>query len=263
VRNLPFAAFSVAACIALSACTTGSSNTAIPPTPSNPAPVIAANNVAANDAGDALGGGHHWDIESVQAQRIGPPGTAYTEIVVSTVFELTGVLNNGVPDNAAFAALPAAGTCAAGCGALGATALTGFILIDVDGSAATGTTDSNCAANGTYPGVDFFVDIGRLTPMLADGNPPVNTAAVGIFGTQVGEATISGAGNVVNVTIKIANIGGSSSGPFNVGVEWGNGFGSLTSDCAPNAGYFADSVGRHPLSLGTSAAPGISGFTTR
>ncbi len=250
MRNLSFMALSIAACIVLFACTTSSNNTVLPPAPSNPAPVIASNAVAANDAGDTLGVAKHWDIQTVQAQRIGPPGSTYTEIVVSIAFEKQ-TPNDGVADNTAFGSLPAPGTLATT-----ASQLAGYILIDIDGNIATGLA-FGCPGSASFGGVDFFVDFGENKPMLADGNAPVESTVP--FGTQVGEAQISGGGNVVNATVKIANIGGSSSGPFNVGTAWGNGL-SL-SDCAPNAGYMADSVGRVPLSLGTSAAPGdLSGW---
>ncbi len=233
MRNLSFMAFSVAACIVLFACTTSSNNTVLPPAPSNPAPVVATNTVAANDAGDTFGVAKHWDIQSFQAQRIGPPGTTYTEIVVSTAFEQQNP-NDGVADSTAFGSLPAAGALGSG-----ANGLRGFIVIDIDGNAATGSTFVGfCGSNpGTYPGVDFFVDMGYFNPRLADGNAGVYSAIP--FGNQVGEASITGGGNVVNVTVKIANIGGSSSGPFNIAEVWGNGI-SISSDCAPNAGFLAD-----------------------
>jgi hypothetical protein len=115
--------------------------------------------------------------------------------------------------------------------------LCGQIEIDIDNNAATGSLVSYCGVNGTYPGVDFTVDIGTLTPINADGTAEIFSNATGFLATPVGEATITGTagGSVVNVFIPIALIGGSSGGPFNVGSVFGNSAGPNV--CAASNGY--------------------------
>jgi hypothetical protein len=235
VRNLSFMALSVAAAfIVLAACTTGSSNTALPPAPSNPAPVVASSAAPFGDAADV----GPPDVASIQAQRIGPPGAAYTEVVVSLTFEKP---NPSTPppeiaDNSAFAKFPAAGTSCI-------TALGPEYCGEIEINTGIASISGFCNLN-----VDFVVDLGTIAAIGADGKAKVFSNATGFEGAMTGEAAISGGGNVVNVYIPISAIGGNGAGPFNVDAAIGNNAGP--TDCSPGSGYMLDSIGGRTLSVG-------------
>ncbi len=234
VRNLSFLAFAFAACVVLFACTTTSTNTAVPAAPSNPAPVVASSAAPFGDAGDV----GPPDVASIQSQRIGPPGATYTELVVSLSFEKPNPSTPPpeIPDNSAFGKLPAAGT---SCISVLTPEYCGQIEIN------TGIASISGICN---PNVDFTVDLGTISAIGADGKAPVFSNATGFEGAMTGEAAIGGGGNVVNITIPISAIGGSSSGPFNVDAAIGNNIGP--TDCSPGSGYMADSIGDRTLSVG-------------
>jgi hypothetical protein len=71
------------------------------------------------------------------------------------------------------------------------------------------------------------------TSRLADGNfAIINTGSL----AQVGEATVSGSGNSVTITIQLSVLGGASGGGTMI-MEAGNAFGAAqnATDCAPDS----------------------------
>jgi len=225
VRRFITPALSLFAGFALFACSSTGSTT-LPAAPTIPAPVVGSSSTVSPLQGVA----YQWDISTLQSQRIGPPGSTYTELVVSAAF-----VNAGMPDTTAFPNLPPPGsTCTL------TTQLCGQIEIDTDNNPATGVIVNYCGVNGTWPGVDYTVDIGTINPMNADGTAEIFSNATGFEATPVGEATLSSGagGSVVNVFIPIALIGGASGGPFNVGSAFGNSGGPTV--CAASNGYIPD-----------------------
>jgi len=241
VRRFITPALSLFACVVLFACSS-TGNTTLPAAPAIPAPVIGQYTVAAGDPGDGgppNAAGYTWDISSIVANRIGPPGGTYTEIVVSTAFEHP----DGVADGTAGGSLTPAGGPDCVVSASNAV-LCGQIYIDTDGNPATGNNVTICGANGSYPGTDYVVDVGADAPLNGTGQAPVFASTGGVLESmQVGYATVtvSQGGSGVNVFIPISLIGGSANGPFNVGVAWGTA--GFANDCAANTGFIPDFLG--------------------
>jgi hypothetical protein len=181
---------------------------------SNPgvAPVNTTTNIAVAD-GEPVppAGGTIWDLTQVTTSRTG--GATYTTLAVTLTFMQANPL----------ASLLAPGTgFASGNGA----SLILAIGLDSDNNTATGAT-ANC--NGPYPGIDFLVD---GTSRLADGNFPIRNAT---SLTQVGEATVTGSGSSITITIQLSVLSSASGGGLIA--EVGNVFGGSTSgtDCAPDS----------------------------
>ncbi|HME81315.1 MAG TPA: hypothetical protein VKF82_04495 [Candidatus Eremiobacteraceae bacterium] len=234
MRRLITPVFWLIASVALFACSS-TGNTTLPAAPAIPAPVVGSSSTVSPVQGVV----YQWDVSTLQSQRIGPPGAAYTELVVSGAFVQFSGPNAGQPDDTAFPSLPPAGsTCTL------TTQLCGQIEIDIDNNPATGALVGYCGVNGTWPGVDYTVDLGTISPINADGTAEIFSNATGFEATPVGEATITGGagGSVVNVFIPISLIGGASGGPFNVGSAFGNVAGPTV--CAASNGYIPDV--KHP-----------------
>jgi hypothetical protein len=202
--RLTLFAFAVAA---LAACS--SSTTATP----GVAPVNTTTNIAVAD-GEPVppAGGTIWDLTQMTTSRTG--GATYTTLAVTLTFMQANPL----------ASLLAPGTgFASGNGA----SLILAIGLDSDNNTATG---SNAVCNGiNYPGMDFLVD---GTSRLADGNFPIRNAT---SLTQVGEATVTGSGSSITITIQLSVLSSASGGGLIA--EVGNVFGGSTSgtDCAPDS----------------------------
>ncbi len=193
-------------------CQQGGSGPPPPPTPINA--------TIADPIGDICGAGcldgpatgsTIYDITGATSSRTGASGT-YTTISVTVTFVQPVVI-------------PAPGGAPDGPGA----DLIAQVYFEIDNNPNDGSNFAYCGANGTYDGVDYYVD---ASTRLADGNYPIDILPAG---TKTGEADVLTNGDSIIFTLPISAIGNNPTGPFNLGMTVGNS--QTPSDCAANSGF--------------------------
>jgi hypothetical protein len=211
---------SLLAAISLAACSGGSgtdnsSGLAIPP-----------HNIVSTSVdpvGDAIAAaGVAWDITQVQTTLVeGPFRNEYLTLQVAVTFSQD-----------VSAALPPPGQ-----PLIGHPERLGVeILLNTDGSDATGLSEAACSASPSVTGIDAFVDSGAYGGRNLDGSFAILDTA----GLKRDDAPVSVTGHTVTYSINLAAWGSPSTGiqKTKVLAIAFNGFGEsgIETDCAPNSG---------------------------
>ncbi len=208
-------------CIALAACGGGTNSSndtsalAIPPHN-----IVVTQTDPTGDA--SASAGVAWDITQVQSTLVeGPFRNEYVKLQVAISF-LQDVSS----------ALPAPGQpLANNPGRLGVE-----ILINKDGTNATGISEAACSPTPNIGSIDAFVDAGGYNGRNADGSYPILDTS----GLKIGDAPVNISGHTITYSIDLAALGSPATGipktqiyviAFN-----GYGEGGIETDCAPNGG---------------------------
>jgi hypothetical protein len=110
------------------------------------------------------------------------------------------------------------------------------ILLNIDGSANTGSPGYACSQSATVPGVDAVVDAGGYAGRHADGSYTILDSK----GVAHDVAPVSVSGHVITYTIGLAAWGAPATGiqktKISVIAFNGSGQDGVATDCAPDAG---------------------------